>query len=206
MLHISDWTGPLTTFFGGWSAGGVKRRVFNEGNLNPVTFQADRTNWASRSVLGNVAGQLAWRNYGNNHTIFDASASLSPDGTAVDRSNAQYAWTAANCPTLMGWNGANTYGVRVDSARIADNVQGYTLNTGAYGNTIVLRDGNGYGYFTYVNCNRGNETSAAASYIYDSGDGWLRKKTLQNVKYELVSRGTGDPWGGTDGDMYIKYV
>jgi hypothetical protein len=62
---------------------------------------------------------LAWRNYGNGHTIFDASASLSPDGTSVNNTNSQVAWTGTY-PTLMGWNGANTYGVRVDSARLAD--------------------------------------------------------------------------------------
>lgn len=61
-----------------------------------------------------------WKNYGNNHTIFDASAGTSPDGTAVNNANAAVAWTGTY-PTLMGWNGANTYGVRVDSARLADN-------------------------------------------------------------------------------------
>jgi hypothetical protein len=62
---------------------------------------------------------LGWKNYGNNHTIFDASAGTAPDGSAVGNTNAQQAW-AATYPTLMGWNGANTYGVRVDSARVAD--------------------------------------------------------------------------------------
>jgi hypothetical protein len=61
-----------------------------------------------------------WKNYANNHTIFDASNSTSPDGTAVNNTNSANAWSPTY-PTLMGWNGASTYGVRVDSARVADN-------------------------------------------------------------------------------------
>ena len=82
------------------------------------TFSTGRTNY--KGVTDNaVAGQLMWKNYANNHTVFDASASTSPDGTAVNNTNSGTAW-AATYPTLMGWNGSSTYGVRVDSARIAD--------------------------------------------------------------------------------------
>ena len=66
-----------------------------------------------------VAEQLSWKNYGNNHTIFDASASTSPDGTAINNTNPAVNWSATY-PTLMGWNGASTYGVRVDVARYAE--------------------------------------------------------------------------------------
>lgn len=66
-----------------------------------------------------VAQQLRWKNYGQGHTIFDASQGYSPNGTAVDKANPQVAWSQTY-PTLMGWNGANTYGVRVDNARLAD--------------------------------------------------------------------------------------
>jgi hypothetical protein len=69
--------------------------------------------------LSAVVGQLAWKNYGNNHTIFDASAGTAPNGSFVNNANAQIAW-AGSYPTLMGWNGSNTYGVRVDSARVSD--------------------------------------------------------------------------------------
>lgn len=60
-----------------------------------------------------------WKNFGNNHTVFDASNGTSPTGTAVNNANSAVAWTATY-PTLMGWNGTSTYGVRVDSARVAD--------------------------------------------------------------------------------------
>jgi hypothetical protein len=62
---------------------------------------------------------MMWKNYGNGHTIFDASNSTSPTGGAVDNTNAAVAWSSTY-PTLMGWNGTSTYGVRVDSARVAD--------------------------------------------------------------------------------------
>ena len=47
-----------------------------------VSFPATRTDWNNTTAINGVVGQLAWKNYGNNHTIFDASASTSPSGTA----------------------------------------------------------------------------------------------------------------------------
>jgi hypothetical protein len=93
------------------------------------------TNWGvGNLVIDNVVGLLAWKNYGNNHVIFDASSSTSPSGTAVNNTNAQIAWTS-QYPTLMGWNGSNTYGVRVDSARIAD-----SASSVAWGNVTSKPD------------------------------------------------------------------
>jgi hypothetical protein len=93
------------------------------------------TNWGvGNLVIDNVVGLLAWKNYGNNHVIFDASSSTSPSGTAVNNTNAQIAWTS-QYPTLMGWNGLNTYGVRVDSARIAD-----SASSVAWGNVTSKPD------------------------------------------------------------------
>ena len=87
-----------------------------------TTFSTNRTNYKNITD-GAVAGQLMWKNYENGHTIFDASQSTSPDGTAVNNTNSQNGWTGTY-PTLMGWNGAQTYGVRVDSARVCDNPGG----------------------------------------------------------------------------------
>jgi hypothetical protein len=90
------------------------------GNAATATsLSTDRTNWSTNGTIDDVVGQLAWKNYGNNHTIFDASQSTAPNGSGVNNTNAQIAWTGTY-PTLMGWNGVNTYGVRVDSARVAD--------------------------------------------------------------------------------------
>lgn len=78
----------------------------------------DETNWASYRSRS-VANMLSWKNYGNGHVIFDASASTAPNGTAVNNTNSVATWQPSY-PTLMGWNGIQTYGVRVDSARVAD--------------------------------------------------------------------------------------
>ena len=86
---------------------------------NYVAYRTQST-WQDGSlVINNVVGLLAWKNYGNNHVIFDASQGISPSGGGVSQANATNAWTASY-PTLMGWNGSDTYGVRVDSARVAD--------------------------------------------------------------------------------------
>lgn len=86
---------------------------------NAVNLSTNRTNWSTNGTISAVVGQLAWKNYGNSHTIFDASAGTAPDGSAVSNTNAAVPWTATY-PTLMGWNGSTTYGVRVDRARLAD--------------------------------------------------------------------------------------
>jgi len=88
------------------------------------TLIGDQTNWATyRSST--VANMLSWKNYGNGHVIFDASNATSPTGAAVNSTNSANVWTASY-PTLMGWNGSSTYGVRVDSARLADLASGLT--------------------------------------------------------------------------------
>ena len=90
------------------------------GNASTATnLSTNRTNWSTNGTISATVGQLAWKNYGNSHTIFDASNSTTPNGGAVNNTNAQVPWTATY-PTLMGFNGSNTFGVRVDSARIAD--------------------------------------------------------------------------------------
>jgi hypothetical protein len=105
-----SYTGTLTaTTFSGPLSGNAS---------TATTFNTGRTNYKGVTDAA-VIGQMMWKNYGNNHTIFDASASTSPSGSSVNNTNSGTAWSSSY-PTLMGWNGANTYGVRVDSARIAD--------------------------------------------------------------------------------------
>ena len=151
------------------------------GNSATATnLSTNRTNWSSNGTISAVVGQLSWKNYGNNHTIFDASQSTSPDGTSVNNTNPEVVWSATY-PTLMGWNGSNTYGVRVDSARISDSCSGNaaTANTSgscsgnaatAYGlnvhtgrnneaNKVVRTDGSGYLQTGYINSSSGNENN-----------------------------------------------
>ena len=97
------------------------------------------TNWNDSTVLNNVIGMLGWKNYGNSHVIFDASASLSPNGVAVNANDAANAWTSSY-PTLMGWNGASTYGVRVDSARVANTASNADLLDGIDSGSFLRSD------------------------------------------------------------------
>jgi hypothetical protein len=108
---------PSTT---GTNASGTWAIAITGNAATATNLSTNRTNWSTNGTISAVVGQLAWKNYNNNHTIFDASASTSPDGGAVSNTNAAVAWTGTY-PTLMGWNGSTTYGVRVDSARVADN-------------------------------------------------------------------------------------
>ena len=106
---------------GNFSAGTITASL--NGNASTATsavnLSTTRTNWVTNGTITAVVGQLGWKNYGNNHTIFDASQSLSPDSTAISNTDSQVAWTSTY-PTLMGWNGSSTYGVRVDSSRTSD--------------------------------------------------------------------------------------
>lgn len=67
-----------------------------------------------------IAKLLRWKNYGNGHVIFDASNGTAPDGTAISNDDSTHQWSGSY-PTLMGWNGAATYGIKVDTARFAHN-------------------------------------------------------------------------------------
>jgi len=101
--------------------------VFRLANTNIASISANGVFTGSNFVgplSGNastatIANQMNWNNYGAGHTIFDASASVSPSGTSVNNSNSQIPWTPT-FPALMGWNGNNTYGLRVDSSRVSD--------------------------------------------------------------------------------------
>ena len=110
-------TGTTATFSGNVTAPTFIGALTGNATTS-TTFSTGRTNYKGVTD-GAVAGQMMWKHYGDNHTIFDASNSTSPTGTAVNATNSATAWTATY-PTLMGWNGTGTFGVRVDSARIAD--------------------------------------------------------------------------------------
>ena len=88
-----------------------------------------------------------WKNYGNDHTIFDASNSTTPIGTATNNTNPDNAWVPTY-PTLMGYNGVNTYGVRVDSSRYADSATnaGYANSAGSVSGSVVATATAGLSY------------------------------------------------------------
>jgi hypothetical protein len=116
------------------------------GNASTATaLSSGQSNWSGTGVINNVVGMLAWKNYGNSHVIFDASQSTNPSGGGCNNTNSTAAWTATY-PTLMGWNGSTTYGVRVDSARVADSAGSATTATYATNSTRLYASDNPYCY------------------------------------------------------------
>ena len=132
-----------------------------------ITSKPAASNWNSNgNSIDVVVGMLSWKNYGDGHVIFDASRSTSPTGSAVDNTNPQNNWTATY-PTLMGWNGSNTYGVRVDVARYSDstgsvawtNVSSRPTNLSQFTNDL----GNYGGWITSSGSISGNAATATSA-------------------------------------------
>ena len=110
------------------------------GPATNTTSERSKYEWidAAKTVRGvqlNVVGHLSWNWHGNNHTVFDASGKYLPDGeTIFPGYDSDAAQIGVNNPqnsvnldgtngfraaTLMGTNGTNTYGVKVNYAQIA---------------------------------------------------------------------------------------
>ena len=121
------------------------------GNAATATkLSTTRLNWVSNATYENVVGQLAWKNYGIGHTIFDASGSISPDGTSINNTVPEAVW-APTYPTLMGWNGSNTYGLRTYISNTTDAIAGVSCYTGTTAPTLSTRvNVDGYLYATRV--------------------------------------------------------
>lgn len=116
---ISDVTNLETTLNGKANSS----HTHNGGDL------PSRTDWVTRNSGLVTVGQLGWKNFGDAHTIFDASAGTTPTNAACSNSNPDVAWDSFY-PTLMGYNGTLTYGVRVDRSRYAETaVAGSPLET-----------------------------------------------------------------------------
>jgi hypothetical protein len=160
------------------------------GNAATATaLSSGQSNWSGTGVLGNVVGLLAWKNYGNSHVIFDASNGTSPSGGAVNNTNAQVAWTGTY-PTIMGWNGGNTYGVRVDSARVSDNTSGNSATTSQTTFSTLTSTG-------AITANNGGSYSATLGTIASSWAG--------NSTYPTLYGSTVDRWV-MHMNMHISYT
>jgi hypothetical protein len=124
MLSDANYNSYSPTLTGGGASGTWGINVTGTSSR----FASGQSNWGGTGIIDSVIGLIAWKNYGNSHVIFDASAGTSPSGGGVSQTNATVAWSATY-PTLMGWNGSTTYGVRVDSSRISDNTSGNSATT-----------------------------------------------------------------------------
>jgi hypothetical protein len=212
-------TGSITgASFSGAGTGltGTAASLSIGGNAATATnLSTTGANWSTNGTISAVVGQLAWKNYGNSHVIFDASAGTAPNGTAVNNTNSQVAW-GGTYPTLMGWNGANTYGVRVDSARLADTatnqsggtVSATTINGSTYVTTSgpYFRNAAGKGYLDgqYASV----ETIATSGAIYSIGGAYVPGSTTLGNMYGIgytYSQTAGNP-GGVPSNTWGMYV
>lgn len=177
-------------FYAGIDLNGSNNLVLHAGNYSGYAVIATgRTNWNSYNVIGNVVGQLAWKNYGNNHTIFDASAGTSPDGGSVNNTNANTYWSASY-PTLMGWNGSSTYGVRVDTSRYADSAgsAGSASSAGSLSTNASATDIYNNGWFRNNNNLQGIYNQALGVHFYgNSSEGWAVTGSGTNVRIAFYS-------------------
>ncbi len=126
----------------------TKRTVWETSNFDPSTKSdvghthsiVNITDRASGYVddINDVgtAKYMRWKNYGDGHEIIDASNSTAPNGATISNTDPDNIWQSTY-PTLMGWNGNTTYGVRVDRSRYSDNAD--YLN-GIQSNRIVYGD------------------------------------------------------------------
>lgn len=169
-----------------------------------TTLIGDSSNWASYRSSA-VANMLGWKNYGNNHVIFDASNSTAPNGTAVNNTNSQVVWTATY-PTLMGWNGTNTYGVRVDSARISDNTSGNaaTATTAGTAGTVTMSaartDATAYPVVWGTSGSTSQMYSCSAVTI-QSSTGTLSATTFSGAGTSLTGTAASLSIGGSSGSL-----
>jgi hypothetical protein len=160
-----------------------------------TTFNTGRTNYKGVTDAA-VIGQMMWKNYGNNHTIFDASSGTSPQGNVISNTNSINAW-GATYPTLMGWNGSSTYGVRVDSARVADSATAAS-NVGGLTPSMIVSGGSGRkstrvysfagtsepsGFYFGSNIANNPPTTDWVNYIQSAGDLWT---SGNNYSFQLT--------------------
>ena len=179
---------------GNFSAGTITATL-NGNATTATTLTGDQTNWSSYRSSA-VSNMLGWKNFGNGHVIFDASNGTSPTGSAVNNTNAAIAWVATY-PTLMGWNGTSTYGVRVDSARVADlanalntsnsyQVASLGVGTSASGTTGEIRSTNSItAYYSDDNLKTrlGNIDNALEKVLSLNGFYYEANETAQSLGY-----------------------
>ncbi|QTQ06918.1 putative tail protein [Aeromonas phage PVN05] len=149
-------------------------------------------------TMQNTVGCLSWNQFGNSHVIFDASAGRDPRGAAIDAVNPQEPWVSSH-PTLMGWNGLRTYGLRVDVARRSESVHAAAGEKGAIDlpgrASIRYRDGDSAWMHQYADAGKGivwGHGEAGESYMASLSDNGVYEAATR-----LQARGSQSrTWGG----------
>lgn len=178
--------------------------VLHTGNHTPLPYY---NNWSGSTSIAErrVIGEIAWKNYGNGHTIIDISSGVTPTGVNKPRENAENQW-APSYPTLVGYNGDSTFGVRVDSCRSADTLAGlppgYFLQALENATAVGFTNGNpnDINYAPYIYSKLNN------SYTFLATQNWTSSKFVsidgqQDITGLKIIKGrgknTGTDWGNT---------
>jgi hypothetical protein len=150
-------------------------------------FHADTANVASTVAVRDGAGDVTCRLLRTEYTTLTGATGayiLTQNALGVGASGVDnYArpMTLAAFKTLLGSMPANG-----GNANTVSGLSVNTTGTNNIANQIVRTEANGYTQFAYINTNAPIEKMlASVNYFFDSGDGWIRKKSLADVKTEL---------------------
>jgi len=143
-------------------------------NLNQLLDVAPPYYWSyvGQPAITNrrVLSEITWNNYGNGHTIFDISSGTTPWGASKSNVDAEFQWNPSY-PTLVGGNGSGTYGVRVDSARNADNLGGIPAGnyaTQTWVDSNFISQSHPVNNITQANINSWNAAAGGSSHTHSN--------------------------------------
>ena len=173
---------------------------FHFGNIDVPPFKVSADgNVVANFFTGNGSGLTGTASGLNVNYATNSSKLYSTDGGYAFNSGAPYYGYLTYKSAVSRWRFAVSpatpsdvevsYADNAGNAGNADTVGGYSVNENLVGGTIVKRTIDGYINASYFNSSRGVENSSAESYLYDVGDGYMRKKSLSNVKNEIVTSG-----------------
>ncbi|WP_315057966.1 hypothetical protein [Chryseobacterium indoltheticum] len=143
-------------------------------NLNQLLDVSPPYHWnyVGQPAITNrrVLSEMTWNNYGNGHTIFDISSGTTPWGASKSNVDAEFQWNPSY-PTLVGGNGSGTYGVRVDSARNADNLGGIPAGnyaTQTWVDSNFISQSHPVNNITQANINSWNTAAGGSSHTHSN--------------------------------------
>lgn len=143
-------------------------------NLNQLLDVSPPYHWnyVGQPAITNrrVLSEMTWNNYGNGHTIFDISSGTTPWGASKSNVDAEFQWNPSY-PTLVGGNGSGTYGVRVDSARNADNLGGIPAGnyaTQTWVDSNFISQSHPVNNITQANINSWNAAAGGSSHTHSN--------------------------------------
>lgn len=135
-----------------------------------------------------------WRMAVGGTSVFEASATGCSVVGTLDSTGAFATLSTSSASRFISTVATGTAPLTVASTTLvtnlnADLLDGLNSATAATANTIAARDASGYIFATYFNANNGDDAGAASHYIFmAASDGYYRRKTLANVKTEIVTQ------------------